>query len=147
MATFDAYDIECLMHVYNKFGRQPNTQPITDATQLLNMNIITCIYNEQKQNQPCTISNEVADFLGQPRDTIITVPEICDLFMEYCSANELKTINQVFAPITVNEAIVNLLNLDDWRIGVSTTIHTIIQHLIISHHIRIVMPLDNYVLK
>jgi hypothetical protein len=144
MATYDAYDIECLMHVYNKFGKADKPH-ITDVTQLFCIDsFMTCM--NLTQNQPCTISDQFADFLGQPHDTILTIREITNLFREYCHANNLFDLNN--GCIWRNEALCNLLNINTNNNYFLMFISTFIKDCINLHHIQIIMPHDgSYVLK
>jgi hypothetical protein len=140
--TFTAYDIECLMHVYNKFGRR-----IINATQLLkNTNIrINADYNSYKFSQPCTISAKLATFLGQPADSILPLSEIYRLFKVYRYENNLIINSYCIQDcMECTPELRNLLNLGTPNM---TSIPDILDTLIDHEDIQIVMPDDSYVLK
>jgi hypothetical protein len=153
METLDAYDIECLMHVYNKFGPRKGKEPITNATQLLNHNgrFINDGYNSYKLNQLCTISIKLATFLGQPADSILTINQIYDLFNLYRTENNLvEERNYLTDGIRCNEELCYLL---DWlTLGqpyklIFISLHEILDELIYHKDIQIVIPEGSYVLK
>ncbi len=90
---FDAYDIQCLLHVYNKFGNSSTTT--TNINELLPLHSIIRLHTTSYyENHPCIISKELAIFLGQPIGSIFTPNQVKEMIIQYCFDRQLITLNE-----------------------------------------------------
>ncbi len=80
------YDIQCLMHVYNKFTEEP---PLTDPRIMLNYfngTILTEI-TQYDNHHTRIISSQLATLFGDPTNLIMKQHEIEEKFKVYIIAN------------------------------------------------------------
>ncbi len=88
---FDAYDIQCLIHVYNKFGNYYGKLSTTNINELRlsGQQTIELHIASHFENHPCVISNELAGFLKQPIGSIFTPKQVREMVIRYCFDQQL----------------------------------------------------------
>jgi hypothetical protein len=159
-----AYDIECLLHVYNKFVlwtmEDKTIQPVTDIEQIfgythygdINLNL-----DQYIKEHPNTLSEELASLLGESTDTLISIQDIRTKLRTYCdnNCNPIYNTLQEFS-VLPNAPLMQLLGeaycykyRNKYHIRDSHYIneHRILCGLIKNRHIKMCIPDSNYVLK
>ncbi len=143
------YDIECLIHIYNKFTKyrdNPTTDPLVVLNRIQNYDILeTSPYNN---HHPRIISIQFATLLGDPTNLIMKKREIEEKFETYIKANCEHTDTErwvwLFMP---NQAIRDIMKMPNTANMVAWNDGRFIYDNICDEHIQLYVQPDKYVLK
>jgi hypothetical protein len=152
---YTAYDIECLLHVYNRFILISPPKPITDFTNMQYSAAMTLRLDKYNNNHPHKLSDELANLLGEPINTFMSINNIIVKLRTYCEANHLVLTADNYqsfgAIINDHEPLLQLMDIGNYlvRKGNNNWISysDIAQCLIKKGSVQMYIPDSGYVLK